>query len=74
MQDFAYRDAKVGELIPRPSCTLKELTIAALVFPAAAVQVVSFEKVGGGAPSEREQECVLLVLAVPQTFITAYEV
>lgn len=65
----------MGELIPRPSCTLKELIITALVFPAATVQVVSFEKVGGaGGPSEREQECVLLVLAVPQTFITAYEV
>lgn len=64
----------MGELIPRPNCTLQEVIIAALVFPAATVLVLSFEKVGGGAggsTSEREQECVLLALAVAQTCITA---
>ena len=65
----------MGELIPRPNCTLKEVIIAALVFLAATVQVLSFEKVGrGGSPSESEQECVLLALAVAQTYVTAYEV
>ena len=61
-------------MIPRPTCTLKEVIIAALVFLAATVQVLSFEKVSEGGPFRKRAGTCPLVLAVAQTFITAHEV